>query len=355
MRRGLRAALGALLAALLLWLLFRGTDWSEVGNALRDLSVGWLLVAQALLWGSYFTRVQRWTYVVRASQPASFRGLFSATQIGFLVNFTLPARVGELVRAYVLSRLERVPLARSIALVALDRLNDVIGLLVVFGVTAMALTTEAAVTFPAGAFGNRKPFVISSALIRPAALSLAVFAVVALGFLVFLYARQHRVVGVVRSAIGWLSPGLGEKAGYAVESFAEGLRVFRSGADLARSVFWSLVTWGANGAALAALLAAFHVDFPWYTPFLMLSLIGVLIAIPLTPGMVGQYHLPAAAAVLIASPEVPVAHAKAFAIVAHAWTLIPIAALGLWCLQRERLGLRELLRQSTSEAASPGG
>jgi uncharacterized protein (TIRG00374 family) len=339
-------------AVLLLWLLFRGTDWGEVGRALRDLGLGWLLLAQAILVGSCFARVQRWTYVVRATQPASFRGLFSATQIGFLVNFTLPARLGELVRALVLSRLEQVPLARSVALVALDRLNDVIGLLAIFGVVAVALSAEAQVTLPAGALGNQDPLVVSSALIRPASLTLVAIVVLGLGSLVFLYTRQHGVVGAVRAGVGWLSPNLAERVAYAVESFAEGLHVFRSGADLARSVFWSLVTWGANAAALAALLAAFHLDFPWHAPFLLLALIAVLIAVPVTPGVVGQYHVPAVAGLLMAAPETAPASAKAFALVSHLWTLLPIAVLGLWCLYQERLGLGDLVRQSARSEGS---
>jgi uncharacterized protein (TIRG00374 family) len=347
-----RGALGLAVAAALLWLLFRGTDWDEVAGAIRGVDLGWLGVAQLLLWGSYLVRAQRWGYVVRAVHPASFRSLLSATQIGFLVNFTIPARVGELVRAYVLSRLVGIPVARSLAMVALDRVNDVIGVLAVLLVAAAALTRDADVEFPPGAFGNQDPVVVSSALIRAAAWSLGAVVVIALAGLILLYVRREPILRLVRRALGRLSPRFAERTAAILESFAEGMHVFRSGRDLTFSLVGSLVTWGANVAALAAIIAAFQVDCPWYTSFLGLAMIAVFISVPVTPGTVGQYHLPAVAALLMAAPEVAPARAKAVAIVAHISTLIPIAGLGIYCLLRERLGLLDLVRRS--EASKEG-
>jgi uncharacterized membrane protein YbhN (UPF0104 family)/formylglycine-generating enzyme required for sulfatase activity len=342
-----------LVAATLLWLLFRRTDWSELVGALRGVDLRWLAAAQLLICAAFLARVQRWSYVVRAVHPASYRSLFSATQIGMLVNFAIPARLGEVVRAYVLSRLLGLPMARSLAMVAFDRVNDLIGLLAVLLVAALALARDVDATFPAGALGNAEPFTIPSALLRPVAWSLAIGVLAASLGLVLLYAQRDRAPRLVGRLSAPLSEVLAQRLAALLESFAEGLHVFRSAGDLGRAVLWSLASWGADVAAAAAVLVAFDVVFPWYTPFVILSFVGVAIVVPVTPGTIGQFHLAAAAGLLLAAPEVAPARAKAVAIVDHLSILAPITALGLYCLFRERIGLVDAVRRS-APTTSPG-
>ncbi len=344
MKGTLHGILGLLVAGALLWLLFRGTDWTELAAALRGLDIGWLAAAQLPLWASAFARVQRWTYVVRAVDPASYRSLFAATQIGLLVNFAVPARLGEVARAYVLSRLATIPLPRSLAMVALDRVNDVIGLLAVLGVAALALAGDAGSTFPAGSFGNAEPLVLSGALVRTAAWTLAAGVLGSVLLLVGLYARRDAVLRGVRAALGPVAAGLTGRVEGLLAGFADGLHVFRSRADLARAVVWSLLSWVGDVVAVTGLFLAFGLDCPWYTPFVTLSFLAVAILVPLTPGTLGQFHVAVVAGLLLAAPEVGPTRAKAVAIVEHLSTLLPITVLGLYCVLRERLGLREVLR-----------
>ena len=102
-------------AAFLLWLLFKDMKWSEFKEAIEGASWGWLLLSQVPLWLSFFTRIWRWGYIVRATAPATFRGMFTSTQIGFLANFTLPLRLGEFVRAYTLTCFEKIPISKSVS------------------------------------------------------------------------------------------------------------------------------------------------------------------------------------------------------------------------------------------------
>jgi uncharacterized protein (TIRG00374 family) len=357
----LRGIVGLLVAGLLLWLVFRGTDWNELVGALREVRLAWLGAAQLLLWGGILARVQRWTYVVRAVHPASYRSLLAASQIGMLVNFSVPARLGELVRAWVLSRLATIPLARSLAMVTLDRVNDVIGLLAVLFLAALGLAGDVDVELPPGSFGNREALVVSSRLVQPVAWTLAGAVLAGALLLVVLYVRREPVLRVLRAALAPVSSGLAERIAHLLGSFAEGLHVFRSRRDLARAIAWSLLGWGADLAGLAAIFLAFGLEFPWYAPCVTLSFVAVALLVPLTPGTVGQFHLPAVAGLLLAAPDVEPARAKAVAIVDHLSTLVPVIALGLYCLLRERLGLLEVVRRSLGRegvpvvGAGPGG
>lgn len=342
----MRAAAGLAIAGLLLWLVFRSTEWGEVAAAIQGADVAWLLAAQALLFGACVARAWRWRYVVRAVHPASFRALFSATQIGLLANFSVPARVGELVRATVFARLSGVSLSRSLALVTLDRVNDVVGLLPVVLIAGFALAADAQVVLPAGALGNSEPLTVSAALVLPAAALLGAAALGAGLALAALFVWREAALRAARSLLTPVPAALAKRILHVLSGFAEGLHVFRSRGDLLRAVGWSLVCWGLDVAAVAALLPAFGIDLQWRAPFVVLALVSMAIVVPLTPGVVGQFHLPVVVGLLLTIPELSAERAKAIAIVDHVVTLLPIAALGVFSLLRERLGLRDLLRET---------
>jgi len=99
--------------------------------------------------------------------------------------------------------------------------------------------------------------------------------------------------------------------------------------------------------ATIALLKAFEIDFPWFTPFLVLSIVAIFIMFPMTPGVVGQYHIAIISSLLISIPTINVDKTKAVALIAHIHTLLPIAALGLFSILREKNKLFKVHEQST--------
>jgi len=343
MLRHTRTVVGVLLSIFLLWFLFRDTDWQVLSSVLRQVDVSWLLLAFFLSFSSFVIRVQRWSYVVRATQPATFRSMFSATQIGLLVNCLVPARIGDVVRAYVLANLEKISFTRSLTLVALDRINDILALVTVLLIALLSFPSDVDIEFAVGAFGNAEPFVVSSSLMQPVTVSLigALFIVIAI--LVFLYFRQDIVLRFLDRVVEPLSPQTAAWLSTMFLNFATGMHIFRSGLQMAKAILLSLVTWGLVVLSLAALLKAFHLEFPWYGPFLMLAILGVFTAVTVTPGMVGQYHVPVVASLLMILPGMNVNEAKAVAIVAHLVALLPPVVLGVYSMLSEKLHIYDLI------------
>ena len=334
--------LGLGIGAFLLWLVFRHTDWGRVFTEIRGVKTAWLLVSQAVLWGTFFVRVQRWSYIVRASDDASFRSMFSATQIGFLVNFTLPGRIGEVVRAVVLGRLAELPFSKCLAMVALDRMTDVIGLIAVLLVSAVAFRPAQDIVLPAEIYTRPIP----ANLIRSGAVGASVFLLAVMGALVLLYVNQKLLLRVSDRCLGVLSKRLAGAVHRLLEQFAEGLHVFRSAGDMAKAILFSLITWGLMVLSGAFALAAFGFTWPWYAPFMVLALGAAITMLPAAPGFVGQLHFAVVVALCLVMPDLEPAEAKAAAIVMHLLNLFPIAVLGVFCLVRENLGFGELVRRS---------
>ena len=336
MNKAIRIIFGVILGSGIIWLLFGNTDWGMVYAKIKGANIWWLLLSQVFAWTCHFSRVQRWSYVVRARQPVSFRSMLSATQIGFLVNFTIPARLGEVVRAYVLSRLARLPVSQALAMVSLDRINDVIALLLILLISALSFPTDKNIEFGAGMF-SPEPFTISSQLITSTTIAIAIFFFVILLSLVIIYLNQSIIIRLIHFCITPLSKKFADYFCKLIKNFADGLHIFHSYVDMMKSIFFSLLTWIMYLFSIAAILTAFNYDYPWYAPFLILSLVSILTSVPLMPGVIGQYHLAFVVGLLIAIPSMTLDETKAVAIVAHVLTLIPIAGLGIFCLFGEKL------------------
>jgi len=328
-----------------LWLLCRNTDWKTVYFAIQKSNTAWLLLAQIFAWSSYWARAQRWSYVVRASHPASFRHLFSATQIGYLFNFTIPARMGEVIRAYVLAELEKIPLPQTIAMVALDRVSDIFGMLIILFVAVLSFPITQDITFKPDVFNTTDSIVVSASLLQTVSAILTLLLFIISGLLVLLYFKKNQVFHLIDRLISPLSQVLSKRLHNLFLNFAEGMHVFQSHIGMLKSAGFSLITWGADLLSVTAILNAFSINYPWYTSFLMLSMISAFIAFPILPGVVGQYHLPVIACLLMIIPDINTDLTKAVAIVSHALTLIPIAVLGTFSLFRERINFFEIAQK----------
>lgn len=331
------------LVALLAYM-FKDTNWGEVWAAICGLSWTSLVVMSGLVLLSFVARVQRWTYIVRAVKFVSWRHTFSATQIGFLANFTLPGRVGEILRAMVLSRLGRLPFSQSFAMVALDRVTDLVGLVFIVAVSVLAYSPSGIVSIPERTFG--KAISIPAEWIHRGELLAVIMLVVFGGVMVMLYANQRLVLKISDACLGLFSKRLAAWANHFLTNFTEGFSIFRSPADMAKSIFFSLVTWGTALIFLVVILRAFGIEGPWYTPFIMQLLLAVALSVPGLPGFVGQFHVPLVAALVMLIPGIDDSKAKALAIVAHLINLFWIIITGVACLYIEKLGFGELRRES---------
>jgi glycosyltransferase 2 family protein len=353
MKKKLQILTSLLLAAGLIWWVFRGTDWAEVGAALRNAHWGWLVFSVGVVLVSFYLRVRRWSYIVRTAGPVSFRSMFSATQIGFLGNFVLPARVGELIRALVLGRLAKLPVAQCFAFVVLDRVTDLFGLLCVFLVAAVAFQPPEVVH--AAILGDIPEWaaaLLEPGAIRGAALTCSGILVVIMSGFVLLYVKQQWVILVSDAVVGKVSTRLAERLRHLFLQFAEGMHVFRSVGDLSKALAFSLATWGTFLLSYCSLMWTFDIHPPWYVPFVLVSMLSVAISLPSTPGFAGVFHFAIFFSVLFTMPETDANVARALAIVAHLVNLIPVVVVGIFCLYLEDLGLFQLQRESRKVQAS---
>jgi uncharacterized protein (TIRG00374 family) len=117
-------ALGLGLSVLAIVALLNAVQAGDVAQHLRATRVGWLAVGMVVTVFGYVLRAARWQVLLEPQASIPLGRVFGPTIVGFLAINTLPARLGEFVRAYVLAKLERLPTAGVLGSCAIERIFD---------------------------------------------------------------------------------------------------------------------------------------------------------------------------------------------------------------------------------------
>lgn len=339
----LRIAVSLGLAALLLWLFFRNLDLVELAKTLSAAHPGWLGLALAITLVNFPHRSWRWTRLLHHVQRVSQREAFSATCIGFAANVLLPARAGEIVRPAVLSRRTGLPFAPAVASILVERLIDLVAVVLLFVVYAVGGWAPADL---AGEAHGRLELLRRSAFLLGGA-TIVVFA--GLGLLA---ARPHLAEKFLGPLERRLPARIASRVVALLRSFLGGLASIRTGSDVAVMGVSTVVMWLLNVLQFYSVARAFDVVLPFPAFFFVLTWAVLGLAIP-TPGGVGGYHT-AVAYSLTGFYGVAAAPAAATALVTHAIAFVPVTLAGAAFLAASGLTLRRLAADAPGEPG-PGG
>jgi uncharacterized membrane protein YbhN (UPF0104 family) len=323
MRSTLRTIVVLALAALLLALFFRNVEVSDVAGAIADAHPGWLGLSLATIVASLALRSSRWQYLLAPIGAASFWNAFRATAVGFAARSVLPAAAGELVRPYFLSRRERINAAGALATVVVERLLDIVTVLLLLGVYVVAFGRDAEAANPSA--------------FRAVTWAGGVAAAAAIGGIGVLFALARdprwlartlgRLARMLPAAVGGVVQRLSEK-------FAEGLEAIRRPERLVVALLWSIPLWLCIAVGIWAVAEAFPGSF------LLIALLTIGLAVP-TPGAVGSFHeaFRVGATLFFGAPNDA---AVAAALILHLVTFTPTLVLGLLFAAEEGLNVAAL-------------
>jgi len=244
----LAAGLAGIVA--LLYYRFRRSpfDWNVFLATFAGVNWIWLLSSILLILFTYSGRALRWEVMLRPRETKpSFWNITSATVIGFTAIFLL-GRPGELVRPYLISLKERVPFSSQMAAWLLERIFDLLAVLLIFG---FSLARIPASDLP---LGPALRWVLQTGGYLVAGLG-AVCLLVLLVFRSFSDFAEHRIM----SALTFLPDSARLRIAKAITAFSEGMRVTRNPANLALLCFYTLLEWAIIVGSLFAFFRAFPV------------------------------------------------------------------------------------------------
>ena len=125
--------IGSLLfGALLLFLLFRVVfgddfDWGLVARLIGEANPGFLALAFLAYYATFPLRSYRWRYVLsRSGVRVRFRDATEILYLSWFVNCLVPAKLGDLYRAYLLRGNFGASISRTVGTIFIERVADVI-------------------------------------------------------------------------------------------------------------------------------------------------------------------------------------------------------------------------------------
>jgi uncharacterized protein (TIRG00374 family) len=307
----IKLCIGIAISAFFLYLAFRQVDLQRLIKVLSNINGAILILAVLVIFASHWFRAVRHGYLLAPIKRIKNSSLFSALMIGYMANTILPAHLGELLRAYVIGKKERVSGSSTLATIAVKRVVDVLSLLIIMGLVFMVYP------FPD--------------IVKLSAYLTILFIMVIIGFLAFVKMKPQetfRFIGIITKPL----PGkTGDKLLELLGSFREGVVALNNRQSYLIVFILTILIWICYVVVFAIGFYSFNFietyDIPLGASFVLLVITTISILVPSSPGYVGTYHwLCTISLGLFAVPKSP---ALGYAIVIHAVTFIPVALVGI--------------------------
>jgi uncharacterized protein (TIRG00374 family) len=324
----------------LLALFLRQANLAEVWHEIRQASAGDLAMALVATLVTYVIRAWRWRTMLRPLGPARYGVAFRTTVIGFAANALLPARAGEVLRPFLLARREGLSATSAFATILLERLLDLVTVLLLFG--AFVVLADAATM-------SADPTLFRT--VQVGGLVAGLGSLVGLGFVFIAAGHPERLGAWARRAARFLPTRLAHAVAHLVERFAGGFAVIRRPAPLIEALVLSIPLWLSIAMGIWFVARAFRITMSFIGTFLIVALLTVGVAVP-TPGAVGGFHYAfrLGATAFFGAANEPAVGA---AIVLHAISFVPVTLLGLVFMLQDGLDLSRLRHLAKDAEGTP--
>jgi uncharacterized protein (TIRG00374 family) len=332
MLRRKRFWFGLTVTAVFLAIFLLRTDFDGIYDAFAGANYAIAVAAIPLYFAGYWFRSWRWGLLLSPVKRVPVKRLYPVVLIGLMSNNIAPARIGELVRSYLVGERESISKTTALGTIAIDRTFDGLTLVAILGV----------VTVLSGADAGVKSLGVGTAVI---------FAL-GTGFLVAMAMSPYRVRGWLSRLMRWLPERFAEKGEGLIDSFLSGLVVIRSPRTLAVAGFASLISWLLEAAMYYAVGEAFHLNAGFDAYLIATSAANLGLSVFASPGGVGPFE--------VTTREVLVffgiggAAASAYALALHILLLVPVIVAGAILIWSSQISLQELMgiqhEKTTSDA-----
>ena len=288
------------------YIALRNVDFAEVWATLQSSDYWWLLPALAAMAVAILVRAVRWRYLFVAERRPALWPLTEALLIGHFFNTVLPARAGDLARVGAINMRAGTSKAEALATVVVERVFDVLALLLLLFVRA-----PLAPRGHLGAHGGDRRGRARDRLRR----------------------LRGRADGLGRAA----APRAAEAVRAAALPARRPARAVRrepvrrphgppQGASRRDELLLTVVSWLFFALSFWLVMLCFDFGLAFGAGLLVVIATGFSLALPAAPAGLGVFE--AATVVALAAYDVPKSEALSYALVLHAFTIVPFLVAG---------------------------
>ena len=257
---------GAIISIGLIAAILYFVDLGKMVDAVRNANYGFLALSFAIGFIWIAVRAQVWRILLR--NRASYMDVFWTVGEGYILNNFLPFRLGEIGRAFLLSRKSSMKFMEILPTIVIERAMDL-------GYSAIILLAAL-------------PFVVGAQGAGTERIGVIVGVVILVAF-IFLYilARSNQWALDIFHKLSARWPVLQRVGGRFLESFFAGLSVLTDGWLFLRFIFWMTLNWGISIVSYYFIIRAFFPQTQLVWAMFGLGAAAFGGAIPSLPGAVG--------------------------------------------------------------------
>ncbi len=307
----IKLVIGILIGAFFLYLAGRRVNFAQMLQVFETANHLYILATFPILFFSHLLRALRWRYLLDPIKRLDTGSLFSSLIIGYMANVLMPAHLGEILRAYVLSKKRSIAASSAFATIVVERILDVFTLLVLMVLTILV--------HPFPSWLKNSGYIMLGGT---------------LGLLIFLILLK-KFSSQMRTLLGLFSSRFSGRFQRRIEDvlgkFVSGIVPLKSRSDYAVVGVLSVLIWVCYGFIFYFCLYAFDLvriyHLPWSTSLVLLVVTTIAVVIPSSPGYVGTFHY--LCQISLALFGVPAGQGLSFAVVVHAINFLPVLVVGL--------------------------
>lgn len=305
---GLGVILSLVIIIWAIWFL----DWSAVLQILADVHYGWVLLATVSVLLTIWARAKRWGVLLSPS-VFGYQSLLGAMLLGQVINSMVPARAGDVARAYIIGQSAGISKTRAIGTIAVEKLWDLIMLLL--------FMTFLSWYFP-----------LPQWLAGPAK-GLTIFTVMGVAMLGTILWQQERAVRWMKNLEPWLPQAIYLRLITLAQNLLLGFAGLKNHRQIIAAGMYSLLVWGVGGVTNYLLFNAFGLSLSIIAALVLMVALQAGVAVPSLPGKIGVFE--GICVVVLALFDVPYPLAFSYGLILHGIVFLPpvvLAAILAWRL-----------------------
>jgi uncharacterized protein (TIRG00374 family) len=339
-KKNLSLLFGIIISVILIWFLFRNIEFSKLVDALKGANYLWLAPNIILIIITMYLRAFRWKFMLNPIKHVEFSKLIAATCVGFMANNILPARLGELVRAYSLSTQDKeISKSASLATIFVERMVfDLVALLMIFG---------AIITYSSKLREQLELNIYFSENMIYGSKIAVIIAIAGLIFTLILAHKPEQSGHLITKYLFFFPAKFKQFIRSIIDRFSHGLRFLISIKSVIYVALITFLIWIIMGISNYFVFLAFGFDISVDASFVLLVVVSILIMAPSTPGFLGVYHY--GVVISLGIYGITDEKARACALVLHAAQYFIVTLMGFYFLKKEHLSLKKLEESAIDE------
>jgi uncharacterized protein (TIRG00374 family) len=321
----------SIISIVLVYFSVREIKLQDVFRALKNIQVSYVILFILIAILMQWLRSYRWGVILQPLEKIDQVSLFSVTCVGFLAISSIPARIGELARPYLIAQRSNIKMSSALGTILVERVFDG------FSVLLIALF----VFFLADIPSRYRSFMIQSSII------FFLLAVVMFCFIIFLILRRDAALKLINRILSRLPGKFAHKIDEVIHHFIDGFQIITNIRLLLYLFFLSALIWLVDVLAIYALLLSFGFNLPLMAPFVVMVILIVGIAIPTAPGYIGNWHL--ACVLALGFFGLAEAEVLSFAVVYHFLSMAIVVVLGVAFLPFNKFSISDMKKQMNNK------